>query len=98
MERYPGYKALIDALSMAPGKLAGRFGVEIFDMLVRWCNVKEPLLREAIEKNLTGSRLIGRHNVEIDRVRAALTASLPKVRNPDHYVGPTRGRGRKRGR
>ncbi len=96
-QRYPGWKALVDALEIAPGKLAGRFGVAIFDMLVRWSTVKEPILRNVIEKNLHDPRLVGRHNPDIDRVRAALTASLPPVRNPDHYVGPTRGRGRKRG-
>jgi hypothetical protein len=97
-QRYPGWKALVDALAIAPGKLAGRFGVAVFDMLVRWSTVKEPALREVIEKNLQDPRLVGRHNPEIERVHAALTAALPPVRNPDHYVGPTRGRGRKRGR
>ena len=97
-QRYPGWKALIDVLAFAPGKLASRFGVAVFDMLVRWSTVKEPILRDVIEKNLQDPRLVGRHNPEIERVRAALTAALPPVRNPDHYVGPTRGRGRKGGR
>ena len=97
-QRYPGYKALLDALAIAPAVLAGRFGVPIFDQLVRWSSVKEPALRDAIEKNLGGSRLVGRHAPEIARVRAALEGSKGPGRNPDHYVGPTRGRGRKRGR
>jgi len=70
----------------------------VFDAMVRWALVKEPALREAIEKNLEGSRLVGRYGSEIDRVRTALRDALPPPRNPDHYVGPTRGRGRKRGR
>ena len=97
-QRYPGWKSLVDALAVAPGKLAGRFGVAVFDMLCEWSKVKEPMLRDLVEKNLNDPRLIGRHNPEIARVRAALTASLPPVRNPDHYVGPTRGRGKKHGR
>jgi hypothetical protein len=64
-------------------------------MLVRWSATKEPFLREAIEKNLTGSKLAGRFAPELARVRAALEATAPVRRDPTTYVGPTRGRGRK---
>ena len=94
-ERYPGYKSLIDALSTAPGALATRFGVPVFDALVAWSTVKEPLLRAAIEKNLTLTRLTGRQAAEIARVRKALDASAPLRRDPLTYVGKTRGRGKK---
>jgi hypothetical protein len=96
LHRYPGHKALVDALSSAPSALAARFGPPVFDMLVRWTATKEPWLREAIEKNLQGARMAGRWAAEVDRVRAGLTASKAPPRNPDHYVGPTRARGRKR--
>jgi hypothetical protein len=98
VERYPGYKALLDALGSAPGALAMRFGVIVFDMLVRWAKTKHPLLREIVSKNLKSSALSGRYASEIVRVRAALENSAAPPRNPDHYVGPTRGRGKKRGR
>lgn len=97
-ERYPGYKALVDALSIAPGAAAARFGVVVFDLLVKWSTVKEPMLREAIEKNLGGTKLAGRFADDIARVRAALDASAPIRRDPTTYVGPTRGRGRKASR
>jgi hypothetical protein len=93
--RYPGYKALVDVLGVAPSIAAARFGVPIFDMLARWAAVKEPVLREAIAKNLAGPKLAGRFAPEITRVHAALEATAPVRRDPTTYVGPTRGRGRK---
>jgi hypothetical protein len=96
--RYPGHKSLMDALAIAPRALAARFGVPVFDMLVRWTQSKDPAMRAVIEKNLGGSRLAGRFAPELDRVRAAIRGTTAPPRNPDHYVGPTRGRGRKRTR
>jgi hypothetical protein len=90
--RYPGYKALVEAISTTPGVVALRFGIPIFDTLVVWSNTKEPLLREAIEANLVDSRLGGRHSVELERVRASLIASAPQRRDPTTFVGPTRNR------
>ncbi len=96
--RYPGYKSLVDALKLAPAALAGRFGVPVFDLLVSWCSVKEPVLREIVEANVKGTKLGSRYASEVARVRAALEASAPTRRDPTTYVGPTRGRGRKRAR
>jgi hypothetical protein len=94
-ERYPGYKALVDALSVAPGVLAACFGAPVFDRLVDWSTVKEPMLRDAISASLGGPRLAKRYAAEVLRVRAALEASAPLRRDPRTDVGPTRGRGRK---
>jgi hypothetical protein len=94
--RYPGHKSLVEVLSATPREAAARFGVPIFDMLVRWTSSSDPALRDIVEKNLGGSRLAGRHAAEIARVKAALKSTTAPVRNPDHYVGPTRGRGRKK--
>jgi hypothetical protein len=99
--RYPGRKALVDALVVAPQVAAARFGVPIFDMLVRWAAVADPELRAVVERNLESRKLGGRFSSDVDRVRRALAASEPPVRNPDHDVGPTRDRSgsrRKRGR
>ena len=95
-ERYPGYKALIEALSVTPGVIAARFGAPVFDRLVAWSTVKEPMLREAIVKSLGGTRLSKRFAADIARVHAALAASAPIRRDPKTDVGPTRGRGKKR--
>ena len=95
-ERYPGYKSLVDALSVSPGVFAARFGVPVFDQLVRWSTVKEPKLRDAITKSMSGTRLSKRFAADVARVHKALEASAPGRRDPLTYVGPTRRRGQKR--
>jgi hypothetical protein len=96
--RYPGHKALVEALGSTPRALAERFGVPVFDLLERWAESKEPFLREVVERNLGGSRLAGRYAAEVARVRAALDKTAPPRRDPRTDVGPTRGRGKRRGR
>ncbi len=93
--RYPGRKALIDALSISPGLIANRFGVRIFDLLEKWAVVVDPDLRGAIEKMISSKTLVARYRVDVDRVRAALKGSAPVARDPRSYVGPTRSRGGK---
>jgi hypothetical protein len=97
-ERYPGYKALVDALGVTPGVLAARFGAPVFDMMVAWSSIKEPMLRSAIEKSLGGTKLGKRFASDVARVEAALAASAPTRRDPGTDFGSTRGRGRKRKR
>jgi hypothetical protein len=96
VERYPGYKALVVALGASPGVVATRFGEPVFDLLVRMSDIKEPVLREAIAKNLDSHRLARRFAGEIRRVKQALEATAPVPRDPRSNVGPTRGRGRKK--
>ncbi|HEV3190371.1 MAG TPA: hypothetical protein VGY54_07730 [Polyangiaceae bacterium] len=99
--RYPGRKALVEALECAPGLLAMRLGVPVFDMLVGWAGVSDPELRGLIEETVRDKRLVSRFGADVARVHAALEASRPPVRNPDHDVGPTRDRSggrRRRGR
>jgi hypothetical protein len=96
--RYPGYKALLEALAKAPAEAAARFGVPVFDLLERWSAVKDPVLREIVEKSASAPRLAGRYADAVARVRAALASTTPPRRDPRSYVGPTRGRGRKRAR
>ena len=98
MSRYPGRKALVDALAIAPAALATRFGVPVFDHLVTWSNTEMPELREAIEATLQSGKLASRYAQEIKRVRAALAASLPPPRDPTLAVQGMRSRGKKRGR
>jgi hypothetical protein len=96
--RYPGRKALVDALGLTPAAAAVRFGVPVFDMLVRWAPTRDPDLAAALEGLLASRKLAGRFRPEVERVRQAVIASRPAPRNPDHDVGPTRDRsgGRKR--
>ncbi len=97
-ERYPGYKALVEALSTTPGVFAARFGAPVFDRLVAWSTVKEPMLRDAIRRSVGGTRLSKRFAADVARVLAALAASAPTRRDPLTDVGPTRRRGKKRKR
>jgi hypothetical protein len=92
--RYPGHKQLVEALEKAPAPIAARFGMPLFDLLVSWSVVKEPALRELILRSI--GKLAGRYNADVARVKKALEDTTPAPRNPDHYVGPTRGRGKKR--
>jgi hypothetical protein len=96
--RYPGRKALIDALAKTPAAAAARFGVPVFDMLVRWAPTRDPDLAAALEALMASRKLAGRFRPEVERVRQAVIAGTPAPRNPDHDVGPTRDRsgGRKR--
>lgn len=96
--RYPGRKALIDALAVAPGALAGRFGVPVFDHMVRWANSEDPELRGSIEAVLRSQKLVARHAPEVLRVRAALAAALPPPRDPTLAVKGMRSRGKKKGK
>jgi len=96
--RYPGRKALIDALGIAPGAFAARFGVPVFDHLVTWSNTEDPELRSAIELSMKSEKLASRYAPELKRVRAALAAALPPPRDPTLAVQGMRGRGKKRGR
>lgn len=96
--RYPGWKALVDALSIAPAAATMRFGVTALDQLARWANTEMPELRGAIEANLRAPRVASRYTDDVARVRAALEASLPPPRDPTLLVKGTRGRGKKRGR
>ena len=96
--RWPGHKALLDALGIAPGPIAIRFGVPIFDLLVRWAGASDPALREVVERTLEMQSLAGRFAPELLRVRDALIASRPAPRNPDHDHGPSRDRSKNRRR
>jgi hypothetical protein len=98
MARYPGRKALIDALSSAPAALAGRFGVPVFDHLVKWSNTEIPELRAAVEATLRSTKLASRYAPDIKRVQAALVASIPPPRDPTLAVQGMRSRGKKRSR
>jgi hypothetical protein len=98
--RYPGRKALVEALGRAPGQVAARFGVPVFDMLARWSAVEDPELRGAIASTILSPKLAARFGPDIERVHRGLLATRPPPRNPDHDFGPTRDRSgaRRRGK
>jgi len=98
--RYPGRKALVEAIQLSLGPIATRFGAPTFDMLARWAVTADPELRELVATALDDKRLANRFGPELAGVRAALDKSRAPVRNPDHDFGPSRDRSgsRRRGR
>jgi hypothetical protein len=94
--RWPGYKELLLALEREVPAFALRFGAPVFAMLTRVGTQPDPVLRELIFRALGSKKLAGRYDAEVVRARRALAAARPPPRNPDHDVGPTRARGRKR--
>ena len=95
--RSPGHKELLDVLERAVVPIGSRFGVVVFDVLERRCQVSDPVQRALIERTLQSRSLAGRYPAEVARVRRALEATQKAPRNPDHDVGPTRNRSRDRG-
>ncbi len=96
--RYPGHKALLDALREGTPVLAVRFGVPVFDVLARWATVKDPVLRELVAKVLGDAKLTSRFRPELERVGRVLAETEPADRNPDHDFGPSRDRSGARAR
>jgi hypothetical protein len=98
--RYPGRKALVEAIGLGLGPIGVRFGAPLFEMLARWAATSDPELRELVATTLDDKRLANRFGPELAHVRVALDASKAPVRNPDHDHGPSRDRSgaRRRGR
>ncbi len=94
--RYPGYKALLEALSYAPGVLAARFRAPMFEAMVRWAGTSETPLQETLLANLNGSKMTGRLTDDVERVRRTLKASATPPRDPTEKVQGMRGRGARR--
>jgi hypothetical protein len=90
--RYPGRKALVEALGRAPIAVALRFGAPVFDLFVQWTASEDPELRDVISAISSDKRLNSRFATDLERVRSALKATRAPPRNPDHDVGPTRDR------
>jgi hypothetical protein len=93
--RYPGYKALLDAVAAAPRALAPRFGIPVFDALVEAARTQDPDLAALIATSVEDRGLRGRFNDEVTRVKDALAAAAPAPRDPTRIVRGTRRRGRK---
>jgi hypothetical protein len=90
--RYPGRKALVEALGRVPIAVALRFGAPVFDLFVQWTATEDPELRDVVSAISSDKRLNSRFAIDLARVRTALRATRAPPRNPDHDVGPTRDR------
>jgi len=93
--RYPGRKALVEALARLAVALAIRFGPPVFGGLVRWTRPEDPELEGVLSAVLADPRLVSRFSEDVERVRRSIDAARPPPRNPDHDVGPTRDRSKR---
>ncbi len=97
--RYPGHKALVDALSAAPKAIARRFSQPMFDLYARWAGtVKVPELRDAILANLADTQQKKAFGAQMVQIKGLVEQSKPPPRDPTILRHGTRGRGKKRSR
>jgi hypothetical protein len=97
--RYPGHKALVEALGYVPKAFIKRFGRAMFDQLAEWApDVKMPELREAILANLDDSHFKKPFADEIKNVKALVESSKAPPRDPTRIIQGMRSRGKKRDR
>lgn len=95
--RYPGHKALLDALSAAPRALIKRFGKATLDQLVQWTDgLKQPELRDAILANLSDAQFKKPYAEELKKIRAGVEGSKAPPRDPTRLIQGMRSRGKKR--
>jgi hypothetical protein len=97
--RYPGHKALLDALCVAPKAVARRCSQAMFDLYARWARaVKVPELRDAILANLSDTQQKKAFGEQMVHIKALVEQSKPPPRDPTILRHGTRGRGKKRSR
>lgn len=94
--RYPGYKALIDAISACPAALSSSFLEPTSAMLETWAQSGDnPELRAIVETNLSKMTHTKQHGEHITRIRHMLAQSTPPPRDPGKFRGGTRNRGKR---
>lgn len=97
--RYPGHKALVEALGTVPKALARRFGSQMFELYGTWAKqVKIPELRDAILANVDDTQMKKSFGGEMKHVKQLVEDSKKPPRDPTLIRQGTRGRGKKRDR
>lgn len=95
--RYPGHKALVEALGKVPRAVARRFGPSTFELYARWAGyVKIPELRDAILLNLEDSQMKKAFGEDMKRIKALVEQGKKPPRDPTILRHGMRGRGKKR--
>jgi len=93
--RYPGHKALMEALLSVPPRIARRYPSLVVDEIDTWATAKDPALRTIALG--VAKKLRERHAEEAERIAASLERTKPPPRDPTLIVQGTRGRGKKKG-
>jgi hypothetical protein len=97
--RYPGHKALVEALGTVPRAVARRFSQQMFDRYAIWAEwVKIPELRAAILENIADPQMKRPFGDEIKRIKELIEEGKGPPRDPTIIRHGTRGRGKKRSR
>ncbi len=92
--RYPGYKALCDAVVATPRALGARYGKPLLESLVDLSSTKDPDLAELIAKSVDDHTLKARYADEVAAIKSALAGAKKPPRDPSRIVKGTRKRGR----
>jgi hypothetical protein len=93
--RYPGYKALADAVMATPKALGSRYGAPLLACLSELAITTDPDLAALIAKSIDDPKLRARHADAIAAIEAALAGAKKPPRDPSRIVHGTRRRGRR---
>lgn len=93
-ERSQGRRRLLEVLPGAITVIAHRFH-EALGWLEQRAKSQQPELHLALEHTLAALQKAGHVDADLDPIRKALDDARGPLRDPTHYKGPTRGRGRK---
>jgi hypothetical protein len=94
--RYPGYKALLDALIKSPALLASRHGAGVLDEVQRWTTVGNVDLREAATAAVRDEKTKARFLDNVNEIHKSRDAAVPAPRDGKKVDLPTRKRGKRR--
>lgn len=93
--RYPGFKAMMEALGSAPAGVSMKFPQQVLELLATWAEIQIPEMREVVRQNLRDKRM-QRLGADLDVVKETMNEHEPKDRDAARRVAGMRGRGRKR--
>jgi hypothetical protein len=91
--RYPGYKALLDAIGATIEPLALKLGAAIFDVAAGFAKNGDPHLRDLVRTAVSAKKLRARFPAEVRRVEEAFVATDKPLRDPRGAPRPSRKRG-----
>jgi len=94
--RYPGYKALLDALRAVPAPLASRHGAAVLEEVRRWTTVGNVDLREAATAAVRDEKTKSRFGDTVNEIHRSRDAAVPVPRDGKKVDLPTRKRGKRR--
>lgn len=93
--RYPGYKALLEALRKAPALLASRHGAVVLEEVHRWTSLGNVDLREAATSAVRDDKTRTRFGDAVDEIHRSRDAAVPVPRDGKKVELPTRKRGKR---